>query len=323
MDDPTTPGFTLSAGWLSFDARRQHDSPAEGFTLGGGGQLTFRSLDLVQARVEASGAVRQYLGRSLPLYSFGGFEIALDKAAPQPRVEVEAGLGHGRFYNVTPLAKAIQIEAVLIARGVIPAALAEDVLLAVAVAIGEEGTAAERAEHVVALIEQALSDQDLPRKLDAATGLAIEQIIAQTGRERHCGWTAQAGIAYEIFDPKGGPRDLLISLALDAAVATDANSQLLLRSKVAGPYWITDQYTLVLEVTFETRLDDVITFSTRYSLFQDKPRGQLPAGTQSALFQLEMSWGWVGVSLQMEFAKVAEAPAWKQSIIISSTAYLW
>ncbi len=323
MDDPTAPAFTLSAGWLSFDARRQHDSPTEGFTLGGGGQLTFRSLGLVQAQVGASGAVRQYLGGSLPLYSFGGFEVALDTATPQPRVEVEAGLGHGRFYNVTPLAKALQIEAVLIARGVIPAALREDVLLAVAVATEEEGTTAERAEHVVALVEQALSDQDLPRKLDAATGLAIEEIIAQAGRERYCGWTAQAGIAYEIFDPRGGPRDLLLSLALDAAVATDANSQLLLRAKVAGPYWITEQYTLTAEVAFETRLDDAITFSTRYSLFQDKPRGQLPAGTQSALFQLEMSWGWVGISLQMEFSKVAEAPAWKQSIVISSTAYLW
>lgn len=312
----------MSAGWLSFDARRQHDSATEGFTLGGSGKLTFRSLNLAQAQVGASGAVRQYLSGSVPLYSFGGIDVSLDTATPQPRVEAEAGLGHGRFYNVTPLAKALQVEAVLIARGVIPAALAEDTLLALAVAIGGEGTAAERAEHVVALVEQALRDQDLSRKLEAATGLAIEEIIAQADRERYCGWTAQAGIAYEIFDPRGGPRDLLLSLTLNAAVATAANSQLLLRLKVAGPYWITEQYTLTSEMTFETRLD-ATTFSARYSLFQDKPRGQRPAGTQSALFQMEMSWEWVGVSLQVEFSKVAEAPTWNQSIIVASTAYLW
>lgn len=323
VDDPALSGIALSAGWLEFDARRQHDSATEGFTLAGKGQLRFRNLGLVQATLGGSAAVRQYLPGPLSLFTFGGVEAALDTTNPQPRAEAQAGLGYGRFFNVTPLAKALQIDAMLLARGVIPSALSEDVLLAVAGVIGGEGTPAERAEHVVAVVEQTLRDQSLPRTLDAATGLAIEEVIAQAGRERFCGWTVHAGMAYEILDPQGGSRDLLFALAVDAAVAPEPSSQLLLRTRISGPYWITEQYTLSLDVTFDVRVNDSVSFSTRYALFLDKPLGQVPAGMQSATFQLELTLGALGVVLQMEFAKLAESPAWRQSILITATAYLW
>ncbi len=323
VDEPTTAGLTVSSGWLSFDARRQHDSATAGFTLTGGGRLRFRNVALVQTEVGASGAVRQYLATDRPFYAFGGLDAAFDTTYPQPRVEAQAGLGTGRFYNVTPLAKALQIDETLFRRRAIPIPLSDGVLREVAGAVGEGGSVEERVASVVPLIEQFLGEQGLAPKLDPSAVLAVEEVISQAIQERYCGWTAQAGIAYEIFDPRGGPRDLLFSLALDAAVPAGADTQLLLRSKIAGPYGLTDQYTLTLEATLETRVNDMINFSTRYTLFHDKPRGQLPAGTQSAVFQFEISWGWVGLTVQLEFSKVAEAPAWKQSLVVTSTAYLW
>lgn len=320
-DDPTTPSVDLSSGWLSFDARRQYDSMTEGFTLAGSGQVGFAELSLTQAEVGASGAVRQYLESPLPLFTFGGFAATLDTAFPQPRVEAQAGLGYGRFYDVTPLAKALQIEGQLLTRGILPVPLTDENLLAVAKSIGQrvEGeVVAERVAAVVSLIEA-----EAGRELDPTTVLLIEEALAATGRERYCGWTVQAGFAHELLDPHGATRDFLLSLALDAALAPEPNSQLLFRARVSGPYWITEQYTLALDVTFDVQLDSAISFSTRYSLFQDKPLGQLPAGRQSASFQLEISQRWVGMTLQMEFAKLAEAPAWKQSIVITATAHLW
>lgn len=320
-EDPATPGVDLSGGWLSFDTRRQYDSAAQGFTVEGGGQLRFQNLGLVQASLGVSGAVRQYLATPLPLFTFGGGEATLDTAFLQPRVEARAGLGYGRFYNVTPLAKADEIRERLLEATDLPRGLTDEETKGVANEIGrwvEGEPLAERAAAVVAFIEARLG-----RKLGPAVVLMIEQILAAPRRERYCGWTVQAGLAHELADPKGGPRDFLFSVALDAAVAPERNSQLLFRARIAGPYWITEQHTLTLDATFERQIDDEVSFAARYSLFQDKPLGQLPAGRQSASFQLELALGWVGITVQMEFSKLAEAPAWKQSITIAATARLW
>lgn len=321
MDDPSTSGVDLSAGSLLFDARRQRDGEIVGFTLASKGEMRLYNLGLSQMRLEGLGALRQYLTPALPLFTYGAVEATWDTANPQPGVEAQAGLGYGRFYNVTPLAKALQLEDFLLAKGALAAPLADEEVLAVARAIGQPPEAAsltERVAQVVSLVEGAG-----PRKLDPATVLAIEEALARTGRERFCGWTAQAGLAYRLVDPRDAPRDLFFSLALDAAIAPEPSSQLLFRTRVVGPSSLPERYTLTLEVAFDVQMNSNINFSTRYTLFQDKPAGQLPAGTQFASFLLEINHGRIGVTLQMEFSKLAEAPSWKQSIVVAATTHLW
>ncbi len=320
-DDPSTPGIDLSAGSLTFDARRQRDGETAGFTLAGKGEMRLYNLGLTQTKVEGVGALRQYLAHTLPLFTYGALEATWDTANPQPGLEAQAGVGYGRFYNVTPLARALQLEAFFLAQGVLSVPLADDEVLAVAEAIGQPAEAASLAERVAQVV--ALVEADRSRKLDPLMVLEIEETLARTGRERFCGWTAQAGIAYRLMDPKDVPRELFFSLSLDAAIAPEPNSQLLFRTRIAGPSSLPERYTLTLEVSFDVQINNSISFSTRYALFQDKPAGQLPAGTQFASFQLEISHGWIGVTLQMEFSKLAEAPAWEQSIVISATTHLW
>lgn len=321
LDDPATAGIDLSAGSLTFDARRQRDGEASGFTLAGKGETRLYNLGLSQVRMEGVGALRQYLAPEFPLFTFGAVEATWDTANPQPGLEAQAGVGYGRFYNVTPLAKAIGVEALLLGRGVLAAPMERGALLALSRIIGQPGEVASLAERVEQAVK--LVEGERLRKLDPSVVLLIEEALARPGRERFCGWTAQAGIVYRLVDPKDAPRDLSFSLALDAALPPEPTSQLLLRSRIAGPSSFPERYTLSLEVTFDVQVNNDITFSTRYALFQDKPAGQAPAGTQSASFQLEINLGWIGVTLQMEFSKLAEAPAWKQSIVVAATTHLW
>jgi len=320
-DDPATPGIDTSTGWLAFDAQSLYDTASVGFTFEGSGQLRFHNLSLVRASVGAAGTLRQYVATPLAFFTFGGFEAALDTAHPQPRLEAQAGLGYGRFYDVTPLAKALRIEARLLARGAIPVSLPNAVVLAMAEAIDQPEEIVAPADRVAAVVR--LIEEELRRTLDAASVLMVEEVIASVGQERFCGWTVQAGMAYEFLDPKGGPRDFLFSLSLDAALAPEPASQLLFKAKISGPPWITEQHTLTADVTFDHQLDGITRFTTRYTIRHDKPRGQVPAGVQSAVFQLGFDLGWVGVSLEMEFSKVAEAPAWTQHIVITATADVW
>jgi hypothetical protein len=321
LDDPATPGPDTSMGWLTLDAQRQYITVREGLALGGSGELRFHNLSLARASVSTAGTLRQYVGAALPYFTFGGFEASLNTANPFPRLEAQAGLGYGRFYDVTPLAKALRIEERLLTRGIVPVALPNAVVLAMAEAIGQPDEAVPVGDRVTTVVR--LVEEKLRGNLDAAAVLMIEEIITGKGQERFCGWTVQAGLAYELLDPRGGPRDFLFSLELDAALAPEPNSQLLLKAKIAGPYWIADQHTLTLDMTFDHRLNDITDFRARYTLRQDKPRGQAPAGIQSAVFHLRFNLGWIGVALQMEFSKLAEAPAWTQNVVITATANLW
>lgn len=319
-DDPSTSGIDLSAGSLAFDARRQRDREIMGFTLAGKGEMRFYNLGFSQMKIEGIGALRQYLTPRAPLFTYGAVEAIWDTANPQPGLEAQAGLGYGRLHDVTPLAKASQIEAFLLNRGVVATAT-DDRILAVATAIGQSPEAASLAERVDQVVS--LFTDDRPSKLEPLDVLMIEEMLTQTGRERFCGWTAQAGIAYRIVDPRDVPRELFFSLAMDAALAPEPNSQLLLRARIAGPASLSERYTLTLDITFDIQINGITDFSARYTLFQDKPAGQVPAGMQSVTFLLEMNPGWIGVTLQMEFSKLAEAPTWKQSIVIAATTHLW
>ncbi|MCX7750913.1 MAG: hypothetical protein N2320_05185 [Candidatus Bipolaricaulota bacterium] len=325
-DDPGTPGIELSEGTLAFDLRRQLDSSLRGFTLGAKGEARLYNVGFVRGRIEGTGTLRQYLQAPIPLYTYGGLDAALDTAYLQPWVEAQAGLGYGRFYNVSPLARVAELEDVLLHQAVITASLPLELQLELAEIVGrreEVQPLAGRVAAVVARLEAYLAAQGRPSGLDPATVLLVEQLLREPRPERYCGWTVQGGFAYRLLDPQGRPGDLLFSLALDAAVAPSEDSQLLLRAKVTGPYGFSEQYTLNLDVSFDVRVERRVTFSAQYTLFLDKPRGQSPAGTQKAQFQLEIAGGWIGLSLKMEFSKAAEAPTWRQAIVISTTAYLW
>jgi len=319
-DDPGTPGVELSEGSLAFDVRRQVDGERIGFTLGSRGEVRLRDVGWGGVRMEGTGAVRQYLVAAIPLFTYGGLDAAWDTTYARPWVEAQAGLGYGRFHDATPLVRALQLDDKLMSVGVLRSALPAETLLRLAATIGEgvQKPFPERVADVVAFLEAYLG-----RRLEIETVLLVEKVLAETRRERYCGWTVQGGFAYRLLDPKGDRKDLLLSLALDAAAAPDTDTQLLLRTRISGPDWMANQYTLSLELGLERRVAPWTRFSAGYSVFLDKPRDQRPAGTQKAVFQLELGGGWVGLNLKMEFSKAAEAPTWKQSIVISSTAYLW
>lgn len=320
-DDPATPGIELSEGVVTFDGRRQVDSERAGFTLGTRGEARVQHVGLIGGRVEGTGAVRQYLAPTISLFTYGGLDVAWDTAYSQPWVEAQAGLGYGRFYNVTPLVRALQLEEEFLSRGLLTAAFPAEFLLRLAAVIGE-GAEAQTFPEWMARVVKVIEDE-LGSQLDTPILFLVENLLRETRQERYCGWTVQGGFAYRVLDPKGDSRDLLLSLALDAALAPERDSQLLLRTRLSGPYWITDQYTLGFEVSLERRVERNLTFSALYNLFLDKPRGQRPAGTQKAVFQLELGLEKVGLNLKMEFFKTAEALTWKQAIVLSSTAYLW
>jgi hypothetical protein len=228
FDDGATPGVDSSGGRVALDFSQLYDSPDIGFTLAGSGEILLAALVPTAGLGEASGTFRYYLTKDAPLFGFGGLETSIATGQPQPGVSVRAGIGYGRFSDVTPLAKAVTMEKELLKAEAISQPLGDGTLMAIARAIGrriEYASVKDLAAEVVNLIQGGSGATLAPRQV-----LMVEDVIVATGDERNCGWAVQAGVGYELVDAYGGTRNLLLTASADAALAPDPASQLLFRA---------------------------------------------------------------------------------------------
>lgn len=124
---------------------------------------------------------------------FGLGAFGLDAGSDGLEVDLTAGVGSGRFRDVTPMAKAIRIQDELLDLGVLLAPLEGESLLAIAQTLGVVGSTDD--EKTVALAEHLIStglvqDDDL-----GVRGLiAIEETLASSEGSRLCGGDVQARI---------------------------------------------------------------------------------------------------------------------------------
>jgi hypothetical protein len=110
-------------------------------------------------------------------------------------VEIDAtgGLGFGRFRDVTPLAKAIQIQNVLLDKGFLLGPLTDDVLQSLAQELGRVGPSLD--EKLVTL-ERLITGTGLVQEegLGARGLFAMEEIASSSVEARLCGWDVQARV---------------------------------------------------------------------------------------------------------------------------------
>ncbi|MFN3346352.1 MAG: hypothetical protein ACK42E_00845 [Candidatus Bipolaricaulaceae bacterium] len=318
-DDPRTPGVDMSTGRLTLRGDWLVDSPALGIGLTYGGELALHQLGLVTAS-QVSATFRQYPRPEIAYFAFGGVEGFLDTRLPRPGLEVRAGVGYGRFTDVTPLVRALRLEEKLLERGVLLAALREDTLLRLAQEIGRERLYASKAELAAALAR--IVEREAQVTLDPRSLFLLEEVLAEEGLERYCGWVVQFGLGYALLRPRA-EAELTLNLVLQGAVTPDPRSQILVKTEVSGPQQFFEEHTWNLNASYSYRLNELATFTAQYVLRQVKPRGQVPAGTQDITFQLTFRLAGATVTLQVNFSKLAEVPQWSQDLVVSAGWRLW
>jgi len=320
-EDPRTPGPDRSAGELRLSTGELVDRKDFGYNLSGRGTFALRNVQLSNVLVEVTAGLRRYIVEEQSWFAFGSSRFRLDSGKPQPGLSFQAGLGYGRFYDVTPLAKAKEIEEWLLRSGAAPASLSRETVLAVAKEIErkeEYPSSTEQLQAIVRLIEAAGT-----RTLDRWAVLNIERILSRSMDQRYCGWTARWGLDYTLLDLTGQASQLALLLTGDMALALPPSHQVVLRGSLSGPYYIWEHYDLELEAKLDYRLGQDITFLTEYDLTTYQRPGQAPLGQQSAKFDLRFHLGRVDVVLQLAFTKLAEMETWTQKIRLSVEANLW
>ena len=315
FDDWATPGVDTSGGRAGLDFNHLYDSPDFGFTLTGNAELLLTDFFPVSGLGDAAGTFRYYFSQDMPAFGFGGLEASVASGQPQPAFHVSAGLGYGRFSDVTPLAKAFKIEAELLKAKAIRQSLGDSALMGIATAIGSYfATPEEQVADVVNQIQAASGVTLTPRQV-----LNVEDLVLTTDDTRYCGWSVQAGVGYQLLDPYNQPQGFLVTASADAAFVPNPAGQVLFHAGLSGPVNILNQNTFAARASYDYAMSETSSFLVTYTLLRVQPLG-LPAGTsQTAALLLASGVGRADMGLQVSLAKAANASAWSLDISVSAS----
>jgi len=315
-DDAATEGIEVNSGRLAADYDQLYGSLNYAYAITGIAELSLDDFMPAGWLGQAGATFRYYPMEESLLFAFGDLQASIATGQLRPGVEVRFGGGLGRFYDVTPMAKAVQMQRELLNLGVLSGNLSNDVLMAVAGIIGRS-IEYETVKELVADIET-LVEADAAVELDAQATLTLEEIVQRTGDDRQCGWALQAGIGYELVDPFGNPQNVIVAGSANAAFAFSPDDQMKLYADASGPFEFLSEHTLSAGLSYEVDVSDDMTLIADYSLQQVKPADAAPNLSHAAGLSLSFDLGGADVLLQVALTQDAGDPGWSLDISISA-----
>ncbi len=164
--------------------------------------------------VQLSAAVDNYLPNSAYAFWFGSASAALERRTTEDdnsRFDLSSGMGYGRVFDATPLAKVLRLEEELRSIGTLRGKMGDDVYLELSKIVAKEseyqnhfttgaGIDADYKAEMVTEIERALKRAEL---IDQQAGLGAlgslrisETLFEEQISARAHGWVVRAGVAY-------------------------------------------------------------------------------------------------------------------------------
>jgi len=318
FDDGATPAVDVNSGRVEVNFSRLFDSPAFGCSLSGLMKLSLSDYVPSDLLAQGAGAARYYPDGTSPWYAFAGAEGSTSLTAMG--LEVRGGIGHGRFTDVTPMAKAILIGEELLALGVLDSKPSEEMLTSIAEAIGRRIEYAELRD-LVADIEAAI-ETPTGADLGAEALLRIEEIVERSGDTRKCGWTVQGGVGYELIDPAGGECNLLIAFSTDAAWSTGPRDQLVMHAGASGPFRLIEENTLNMNAQYELDVSEDVEISVSCALRRNDPREGPVTSDWSLSAGMTYDLGGADLAVQVSLNREAADPRSTVELSLSASVDL-
>ena len=215
-------------------------------------RITPSGLELASA-LSSEGQVRYYVQGDN--FAFGGVDTSGIPGGSGLTVSGLAGAGMGRFRNVTPMAKAIQIAESLQAQDVLEEFPAEETMNELSKIIGSDRSM-NTAEMLQAIEEQ------LDTSLDVNAVLALQGIV-NAQMTRFCGWDATVGIGYPVIDPTEQNNPFVRAQA-NYALTLEPTGRLLARAEGLLPLPLENAYTVNASLDYHRTLSPTSTLTTTY-----------------------------------------------------------
>lgn len=294
-----------SIGHIALQGIMWAEGPEWSYNLTGSVRLDIAHQLALSTTLMSEGSLRRYLDENL--FLFGGVDTASAPFQEGFTVRALGGIGAGRFQDVTPLAKAMQVSQALQEAQILTQPLSESELKAVADVIARQPELG-----VIGVLEGI--EQQLGKPLGVKGVLAIQNIVLS--RESHfCGWDATAAVGYTVISPIG-ETNALARVAANFATPPDAVSQVLAQARLYIPLPFTDNMWLTVSASYARLLMPIASLNITYSYNWARQAGQeSQAHNLDATLRLIVSPSWSTVIKgQASLATGYEEPEWSFSI---------
>lgn len=207
-------------------------------------------------------------------FAFGGARVEAADDFENIGVSITTGSGYGRFRDVTPLAKTMKINEMLLEGESITEALSDDILQEIAQKIDRKEEYKDM-KTLVGEIEGLIEATNLVEgeELGAIELLRIREIIEEIGDRKLCGWEVKGGIGYELIDPQDQKPDFLTNAAFNYAQPFNPYSQLRINLDFTSSFNIAENYSLNGLFEYAYRISETLDTEITYSYRQRTHEG--------------------------------------------------
>ncbi len=308
----------INAGELQIHYTHFYDSPDFGYDFAAKNDMTISVLSLSSYAANVDGSVKRYFSPDRNFFGFAGASGKTSSAYKTVGISVNLGLGYGRFADVTPLAKAMEIDSYLVRRGSLSDHLYDIDLQALAHEIDNAATY-DTTAALLAALQEIIEGSGLVKEggLDALDISEMSEIIADNTHSRYCGGEVRLGLSYEIIDPMGGPNDLLATAAFNYAFTTTPKAQFLVQGSITGSYDIVTNHELSLTTSYDYVISDFLSLAATYT-FSQEAYGGGPSNSHAISLDFEFTpIKTARVTLEVRLAHEPYYLEWSQEVRLS------
>lgn len=271
MNDPYgSAERDINIGSLTADYTRLYDTVEYGMDIAFASSIEVSTVDVSNYRIVADGNYKRYWIEDSDIFAFAGASARSSSSFASLGVWMQAGIGIGRFADVTPLALATRIEDELVRTRAISARLHPADLQILAYEIASAETY-ESLAALLTVVQDIFEGSGFTRGggLNAVDLTRVAQLMGEDAFTRYCGWDAKLGVGFELLDPSGGARDLLLSGSFNYAFTTTPNAQLLVRGALSGPLTIFETNRIDALVAYDMLITRFLELKVAYTFSRE------------------------------------------------------
>ncbi len=260
----------IDEGQLFIDYSRRVDSPDFGFDVSVNDDMQISTVSLSSFLITADGNLKRYFSPDEPYFGVAGVSGKSGSSYEAIGLFVKLGIGYGRFTDVSPLSKAIEIDNYLFDRGTITDHLERIDLEALAHEIDNIKTY-DSLTSLLGVLQEIVEGSGVAKAggLDALDTYGMAQIVEDDSHPRYCGGSISVALGYELLDPMNEHNDLLATASFDYAFTTTPKIQFLMSGNFSGAYDFLSTNQIDVKASYDYLVTDFLDVSLTYTFSRE------------------------------------------------------
>lgn len=313
--NPPGQDNTLYNGAFKLNGVYLMDTQSRGVTLNGNLKFDFSDPSLNTLNVAPN---FKYFPGDNDFFVFLGSDVSNLGALSLKKINLSGltGYGYGRFRDVTPFSRVLNIQNQLLRLNKLREPLPDETLAHLASLIAAL-LPGDPLGELIGKIQSVLRQSGLivGGPLAAPSLLAIERILQDKGSSKFCGWETSFGVELQSHT-----QSMLGLWSFQYALAPAPRSQLILNTKWSfSPDVLSSTlgtFFLDAQLVYTYRLSDLINAQGRYTFLRSSTRGNAPLDIQSLNLRLNFKLSSLNLLINFDWSLASGSATWSRLLNI-------